>query len=146
MSNFWKIITAGLIAIVLTVLIGLYVLTEPAREVAKNPFMKSMSQQTNQWDFRVDLTPKPLKIGMPYAVVQSQLESAEFSIKDKKNNPRLRTPKGSNDENLGSTDEMVYSLRHWNYACDKEYVVFLKFDKSKHLTSAHGMMRVLGCL
>ena len=129
---FWKIITILIAVIIVIVAIGLFALTAPEREVAKNPFMNAISQQTNEWDVRVDLTPTPLEIGTSLEEVESLLQASFFHQSDRKYlkpyvlEPGPPKPTASFKE----SGEIVFSLDHGNFVCNKEYVVFLKFDGS----------------
>ena len=142
------LVLVAIIALIITVIA--YELGSPAREVAKNTFMHSIRKQTNQWDTRVDLIPKPLSYGMNFSDVEARLLSSDFVLRaDRKymrRQPSSQEPFSASEASYKKENEIVFSIDHGDYVCSKEYVVFLLFNKSNQLTSAQGMIGERGCL
>ncbi len=149
-----KKIAYSFLVVLLIIAVGIayiwYEFGRPAREIAKNPFMHSISKQTRQWDTRVDLIPEPLTLAMNYEDVESRLLAADFVLRTKRQYPR-RQRYGEEalspaEASLKKPDEIVFSIYHSNYVCRIEYVVFLQFNELNQLTSAQGMQGERGCL
>ena len=145
----WLKILIG-VAFALLVLIGLgwFWLTGPEREVDRNPIMKIVSQQTTKWDTRVSLAPNLWMKGASRETVEQALFSAGFSELDGAVHPTW-IPRDDSDpykNDLKNEGEIVFARNHGNFACDLDYIVFLKFDSSNSLISAEGLIRALGCL
>lgn len=146
----WLKIVVGL-SVSLIVLIGIswFWLTGPERELAKNPIMKSISQQTTKLDRRVSLMPNPLTVGSSSTEVEQQLASAGFTQFEGVVSPTGWITKEDSDpykKNLKHDDEVVFLRNHGNLVCDVDYIVFLKFDQSNSLVSAEGATRGVACL
>ena len=146
----WLKVVLGLVSVsVLLIGMGWFWLTGPERELAKNPIMSFISQQTRSWDHRVPLMPKLFLADSNVVDVEKQLMAAGFTKFEGDVSPTGWMSKEESSqykENLKRDDEIVFVRNHGTFVCDLDYIVFLKFDSSNSLISAEGVTRGLACL
>lgn len=110
----------------------------PKRAVKRNPIMSAISNQTHEWDTRVNLVPQIFNHGMGSVDTTSTLLASGF-----KENMNFKFYHLDDSLKIGET---VWSRQHSTLVCNIEYAVIIKFDKTKTLISANGVIGERGCL
>lgn len=129
----------------------LYELNRPNREVRDNLVMSSITNLSKNEEKRANLIPTLLRQGMFYNEVATTLNKWKFEKSEKEypkwspvdpEKPYYLTRNGS----LRKEGEITFALSHGNYVCNMEYVVFLRFNEDKKLSSAEGRIIQGACL